>query len=199
MICPHDHGAVDAPATIPIVVGPTSVYGLCHIGIKSASSSTSRCLSDPAKIAFVLQLALPTAGKMLAKLTQTAILAASLIHLAAATRTIPVVPPTSLQCCTSVVESSSPQIQSLFTLLDVDLGGAVVPVGLDFADAGITIRHPIMMIRHRRSSFRLERFSQVVLRGCVHDGEKPGMMPSQTAYPALRPWLAHQVVAKESG
>ncbi|KAJ7055367.1 hypothetical protein C8F01DRAFT_1373892 [Mycena amicta] len=34
-------------------------------------------------------------------------------------------------CCNSVLESSSPQIQSLFTLLDVDLGGAVVPVGLD--------------------------------------------------------------------
>ncbi|KAJ7055331.1 hypothetical protein C8F01DRAFT_1160213 [Mycena amicta] len=68
---------------------------------------------------------------MLAKLTQTAVLAASLIHLAAATRTIPVVPPTSLQFCNSVVESSSPQIQSLFTALDVDLGGAVAPVGLD--------------------------------------------------------------------
>ncbi|KAJ7055291.1 hypothetical protein C8F01DRAFT_464049 [Mycena amicta] len=68
---------------------------------------------------------------MLAKLTQTAVLAASLIHLAAATRTIPVVPPTSLQCCTGVVESSSPQFQNVFTILDIDLGGAVVPLGLN--------------------------------------------------------------------
>ncbi|KAK7045201.1 hydrophobin 2 [Favolaschia claudopus] len=52
-----------------------------------------------------------------------------LITLAAAT-TIPVTPPTSDQCCQSVVDSSSLEASKVLSALDINLGGVNVPIGL---------------------------------------------------------------------
>jgi len=54
-----------------------------------------------------------------------------LITLAAAIpTTIPVTPPTSDQCCASVVDSSSTAAGSVLAGLGIDLGDVDVPVGL---------------------------------------------------------------------
>ncbi|KAJ7058412.1 hydrophobin [Mycena amicta] len=51
------------------------------------------------------------------------------IALAVAT-TIPVTPPTSDQCCSSVVQSDSIDATKVLSGLGINLGGVVVPVGL---------------------------------------------------------------------
>ncbi|KAJ7692271.1 hypothetical protein B0H17DRAFT_1200607 [Mycena rosella] len=54
-----------------------------------------------------------------------------LITLAAAIpTTVPVTPPTSDQCCASVVDSSSTAAGKVLGLLGIDLGDITVPVGL---------------------------------------------------------------------
>ncbi|KAJ6546245.1 fungal hydrophobin [Mycena vulgaris] len=55
-----------------------------------------------------------------------------LITLAAAIpNTVPVTPPTSDQCCSSVVDSSSTAVGKVLGLLGIDLGDITIPVGLD--------------------------------------------------------------------
>ncbi|KAJ7831969.1 fungal hydrophobin [Mycena leptocephala] len=59
------------------------------------------------------------------------LVASVLITLAAAIpTTIPVTPPTSDQCCGSVVDSSSTAAGKVLGLLGIDLGDITVPVGL---------------------------------------------------------------------
>ncbi|KAJ7312312.1 fungal hydrophobin [Mycena albidolilacea] len=59
------------------------------------------------------------------------VVASVLITLAAAIpNTIPVTPPTSDQCCGSVVDSSSTSAGAVLSALGIDLGGINVPVGL---------------------------------------------------------------------
>ncbi|KAJ7128496.1 hypothetical protein C8R44DRAFT_778070 [Mycena epipterygia] len=54
-----------------------------------------------------------------------------LITLAAAIpTTVPVTPPTSDQCCASVVDSSSTDAGKVLSVLGIDLGDITVPVGL---------------------------------------------------------------------
>ncbi|KAJ7364736.1 fungal hydrophobin [Mycena albidolilacea] len=59
------------------------------------------------------------------------VVASVLITLAAAIpTTIPVTPPTSDQCCASVVDSSSVEAGKVLAALGIDLGDITVPVGL---------------------------------------------------------------------
>ncbi|KAJ7659029.1 fungal hydrophobin [Mycena polygramma] len=59
------------------------------------------------------------------------VVASVLITLAAAIpTTIPVTPPTSAQCCASVVDSSSTAAGAVLAQLGIDLGNIDVPVGL---------------------------------------------------------------------
>jgi len=59
------------------------------------------------------------------------VVASVLITLAAAIpNTIPVTPPTSDQCCGSVVDSSSTEAGGVLAALGIDLGNIDVPVGL---------------------------------------------------------------------
>ncbi|KAJ7898568.1 fungal hydrophobin [Mycena olivaceomarginata] len=59
------------------------------------------------------------------------VVASVLITLAAAIpTTIPVTPPTSDQCCASVVDSSSVDAGKVLAALGIDLGDITVPVGL---------------------------------------------------------------------
>ncbi|KAJ7898581.1 fungal hydrophobin [Mycena olivaceomarginata] len=59
------------------------------------------------------------------------VVASVLITLAAAIpTTIPVTPPTSDQCCASVVDSSSVDAGKVLATLGIDLGDITVPVGL---------------------------------------------------------------------
>ncbi|KAK7018318.1 hydrophobin 2 [Favolaschia claudopus] len=54
---------------------------------------------------------------------------AALLTLATAT-TPPVTPPTSNQCCTSVLDSGSAAVSAVAALVGLDLNGLNVPVGL---------------------------------------------------------------------
>ncbi|KAF7334691.1 Hydrophobin 2 [Mycena venus] len=60
------------------------------------------------------------------------VVASALITLAAATpTTVPVTPPTSDQCCQTVVDSSSTAAGKVLSLLGIDLGIITIPVGLN--------------------------------------------------------------------
>ncbi|KAJ7364723.1 hydrophobin [Mycena albidolilacea] len=63
--------------------------------------------------------------------SKLSVVVASVLTLAAAIpTTIPVTPPTSDQCCGSVVDSSDVEAGKVLAALGIDLGDITVPVGL---------------------------------------------------------------------
>ncbi|KAJ7151994.1 hydrophobin 2 [Mycena filopes] len=67
---------------------------------------------------------------MFSKLTLAAVASVLFTLAAAIPTTVPITPPTSDQCCGSVVDSSSTSAGAVLATLGIDLGGINVPVGL---------------------------------------------------------------------